>query len=78
MYDAARGADVLQSLNQAFRDAAEFAPAAALIAEAPNARALLEAAFSASPYLAALAQRTPADLAACLTRDPEAHARRRA
>ena len=75
MYDAARGADVLQSLNQAFRDAAEFAPAAALIAEAPNARALLEAAFSASPYLAALAQRTPADLAACLTRDPEAHAR---
>ncbi|MGD9502117.1 MAG: bifunctional [glutamine synthetase] adenylyltransferase/[glutamine synthetase]-adenylyl-L-tyrosine phosphorylase, partial [Methyloceanibacter sp.] len=75
VYDAARGADVLQSLNQAFRDASEFAPAAALIAEAPKARALLEAAFSASPYLAALAQRTPADLAEILTRDPEAHVR---
>jgi [glutamine synthetase] adenylyltransferase / [glutamine synthetase]-adenylyl-L-tyrosine phosphorylase len=75
VYDAARGADVLQSLTQAFRDTAAFAPAAALIAEAPKARELLEAAFSASPYLAALAQRTPADLAACLLRDPEAHAR---
>jgi glutamate-ammonia-ligase adenylyltransferase len=73
VYDAARGADVLDSLNRAFRDDCQSAPAAGLIAEAPKARDLLEATFSASPYLASLALRNPADLAACLMRDPETH-----
>jgi [glutamine synthetase] adenylyltransferase / [glutamine synthetase]-adenylyl-L-tyrosine phosphorylase len=39
----------------------------------PKLRDLLKATFSASPYLAALAQRNPADLAACLTGDPDTH-----
>ena len=50
-----------------------MAPAAKLLAEAAKARALLQAAFSASPYLASLALRNPADLAQCLLRDPETH-----
>src|SRR5262249_6167010 len=44
-----------------------------LLAEAPQVRDLLKATFSASPYLAALAQRNPADLAACLIADPDTH-----
>ena len=73
VYDASRGADVLESLSKAFRGAAEFAPAAERLAGSPQARDLLQASFSASPYLASLALRNPADLAECLVRNPEDH-----
>ncbi|MGV1014351.1 MAG: bifunctional [glutamine synthetase] adenylyltransferase/[glutamine synthetase]-adenylyl-L-tyrosine phosphorylase, partial [Methyloceanibacter sp.] len=68
VYDAARGADVLDTLAKA-----AVPDLAALIAEAPKVKALLEATFSCSPYLASLALRDPAMLAECLTRDPDAH-----
>ena len=73
VYDAARGADVLESLTKAFGDASDLAPAAKLLAEAPKVRELLAASFSGSPYLASLALRDPAILAECLLRDPDAH-----
>jgi len=73
VYDAARGADVLESLTKAFRGAEELAPAAKLIGESSKVRDLLSAAFSASPYLTSLALRDPAGLADCLLRDPDTH-----
>ncbi|MEZ5827777.1 MAG: bifunctional [glutamine synthetase] adenylyltransferase/[glutamine synthetase]-adenylyl-L-tyrosine phosphorylase [Hyphomicrobiales bacterium] len=72
IYDAARGADVLQAVSKAMEAAPALTPAAKLAA-APRPKALLEAAFSGAPYLAALAQRAPHLLADCLTRDPDAH-----
>jgi len=72
IYDAARGADVLAGVLQALRDVPALAPAAELAAE-PKTKALLEAAFSGAPYLAALAQRSPQLLADCLMRDPDVH-----
>jgi len=72
IYDAARGADVLASVLQALGDVPALAPAAEAAA-APRTKALLEAAFSAAPYLAALAQRSPQLLADCLVRDPDTH-----
>ena len=71
-YDAARGADALESLSKAFRGAPELAPAAKLLSESSKVRELLETTFSASPYLTALALRRPASLAGCLLRDPDA------
>jgi glutamate-ammonia-ligase adenylyltransferase len=68
VYDAARGADGLDSLAKA--DIPELSN---LLTEAPRARALLEAAFAGSPYLASLARRDPALIAECLTRVPNAH-----
>ena len=73
VYDASRGADVLESLTKAFRGASELAPAAERLADVPQARDLLQATFSASPYLASLALRNPADLAECLVRTPESY-----
>ncbi len=67
-YDAARGADVLDTLSQA--DVPELA---GLIAGNPDVKELLLGTFSCSPYLAALSLRDPRALAGCLTRDPEAH-----
>jgi [glutamine synthetase] adenylyltransferase / [glutamine synthetase]-adenylyl-L-tyrosine phosphorylase len=72
IYDAARGADVLDGVLKALRETPELA-AAADVAAAPEPKALLEATFSAAPYLAALAQRSPHLLADCLTRDPDSH-----
>ena len=72
VYDAARGADVLQAVLMAMREAPALAPAADA-AEAPQAAALLDAVFSAAPYLAALSQRSPQLLADCLLRDPDSH-----
>jgi len=73
VYDAARGADVLESLIKAFGGASNLAPAARLLAEAPKVEELLSASFSGSPYLASLALRDPPVLAECLLRDPDAH-----
>ncbi len=73
VFDAARGADVLESLTKAFRAADELAPAAELIGKSPKVRDLLNATFSASPYLTSLALRDPARLADCLLRDPDSH-----
>jgi glutamate-ammonia-ligase adenylyltransferase len=72
VYDAARGADALETLAKAFRSASGLAPAAKLLAEAPMAGDLLVATFSASPYLTSLALRDPALVADCLLRDPDA------
>ena len=73
VYEAARGADALESLTKAFKGAAELAPAARLLAEAPNVGGLLSAIFSASPYLTSLALRDPKLAADCLLIDPDAH-----
>jgi len=73
VYDASRGAEILESLTKAFRGAAEFAPAAEILAGSAKAQDLFKASFSASPYLASLALRNPADLAACLVQSPEAY-----
>ncbi|ODR99690.1 glutamine-synthetase adenylyltransferase [Methyloceanibacter superfactus] len=72
IYDAARGADVLASALKALREVPALAASAELLA-APKSAALLEAVFSASPYLAALAGRSPHLLLECLTRDPDTH-----
>jgi glutamate-ammonia-ligase adenylyltransferase len=67
IYDAARGADVLDSLAQS------QAPDLAALLAAPKVKDLLEASFSCSPYLVSLALRDPAMLAECLKRDPDTH-----
>ena len=67
IYDAARGADVLDTLAKA------EVPDLAVLMAAPKVRALLEATFSCSPYLASLARRDPQMLADCLRRDPDTH-----
>jgi glutamate-ammonia-ligase adenylyltransferase len=72
VYDAARGADALESLTNSFGEAADLAPAAKLL-ERSKVRELLAATFSCSPYLTSLALRDPATLAECLLRDPDAH-----
>jgi [glutamine synthetase] adenylyltransferase / [glutamine synthetase]-adenylyl-L-tyrosine phosphorylase len=71
VHDAARGADALDSLSNALRDVPELAAATKLLSESPKVRELLEATFSASPYLTALALRHPTDLADCLLGDPD-------
>jgi [glutamine synthetase] adenylyltransferase / [glutamine synthetase]-adenylyl-L-tyrosine phosphorylase len=73
VFDAARGADVLAGVEEAFRISPELAPAARLVSDEPRVRQLLGASFSGSPYLAALALRNPAFLADCLLRDPDSH-----
>jgi glutamate-ammonia-ligase adenylyltransferase len=72
-FDAARGADALESLTKAFEGISELAPAAKLVAGAAKARELLIAVFSGSPYLTSLALRDPALMAECLMRDPDSH-----
>ena len=72
VYDAARGADVVQAVQKAFAEDPALAQAAQAAA-APDVTALLQAVFSSSGYLAALAQRSPDLLAECLTRDPDTH-----
>jgi glutamate-ammonia-ligase adenylyltransferase len=73
IYNEARGADLLDSLAKALAAADDLAPAAKLLSAAPKVRALLAAAFSGAPYLAALAARDPGLLAECLLRDPDGH-----
>ena len=71
-YDAGRGADVLAGILKDLREVPALAASAEIVA-APGSTALLEAVFSASPYLAALSQRSPHLLLECLARDPDAH-----
>jgi glutamate-ammonia-ligase adenylyltransferase len=73
IYDAARGADALESLTKALEGTSKLAPVAKLVAGAPKVRELLAAVFSDSPYLTSLALRDPALLADCLMRDPDTH-----
>jgi [glutamine synthetase] adenylyltransferase / [glutamine synthetase]-adenylyl-L-tyrosine phosphorylase len=73
IYDAARGADILDTLTKAFGADESLAPAAALLRDEPKVRDLIAGSLSGAPYLAALAQRDPRLLADCLTRDPDAH-----
>jgi len=73
IYDAARGAEILDTLTKGFGASAELAPAAKLLRGAPSLREFLVAALSGAPYLAALAQREPNLLAECLLRDPDAY-----
>jgi glutamate-ammonia-ligase adenylyltransferase len=72
IFDAARGADVLEGLKDAFV-APRFGEARRLVSDAPKVRALLGGAFSASHYLASLASRSPGLLADTLLLDPDAH-----
>jgi glutamate-ammonia-ligase adenylyltransferase len=72
VFDAARGADVLEGLKEAFA-APQFAEARRVLSEAAKVRQLLGGSFSGSPYLASLALRNPALLADCLLLDPDAH-----
>ncbi len=72
IYDGPRGADVLQTVQAALDNDPELA-AAAEAAREPKTASLLEAVFSCSSYLAALAQRAPDLLAACLSQDPDTH-----
>ena len=73
VHDAARGADALASLVQAFQNSPGLSAAAKPFAEEPEVRDLLAATFSNSPYLTSLALREPELLAECLLRDPDAH-----
>ena len=72
IYDAPRGADVLQTVQAALDNDPSLAEAVQ-VARAPKTASFLEAVFSSSSYLAALAQRAPDLLAACLTHDPDTH-----
>jgi glutamate-ammonia-ligase adenylyltransferase len=72
VYDAPRGADVLQGVLTRLRETPGL-EAAADIAAAPKPRALLEAVFADAPYLAALSTRAPDILADCLTRNCDTH-----
>ncbi|MGC1347235.1 MAG: bifunctional [glutamine synthetase] adenylyltransferase/[glutamine synthetase]-adenylyl-L-tyrosine phosphorylase [Methyloceanibacter sp.] len=71
VYDAARGADILNTLTKALGASDELAPAAKLLQDSPRVGDFLAAALSGAPYLAALAQRAPGLLAECLLRDPD-------
>ncbi|MFZ2017922.1 MAG: bifunctional [glutamine synthetase] adenylyltransferase/[glutamine synthetase]-adenylyl-L-tyrosine phosphorylase [Methyloceanibacter sp.] len=73
VFDAARGADVLDGVKEAFRASPDLAPAERLVSDEPRVRQLLSATFSGSPYLASLALRNPSLLADCLLRDPDSH-----
>ncbi|HKA47044.1 MAG TPA: bifunctional [glutamine synthetase] adenylyltransferase/[glutamine synthetase]-adenylyl-L-tyrosine phosphorylase [Methyloceanibacter sp.] len=73
VYDAARGADILNTLTKAFAAADELAPAANLLRASQDVRDFLAASLSGAPYLAALTQREPGLLSRCLLLDPDAH-----
>ena len=73
VYDAARAADVLDTLAKALANLPQSGHAAELIAQSAQVRALLTGAFSGSSYLASLAMRDPALLAECLLCDPDQH-----
>lgn len=67
IHDAARGADVLETL------AKSPVPDLPDLLAMPQVKDLLEASFSCSPYLASLALRDPAMLAECLRLNPDTH-----
>lgn len=72
VYDAARGADVLQVVEKGLVESPLLADSAKTVSD-PDTAAFLQAVFSGSSYLAALSQRSPELLAECLRRDPDAH-----
>jgi [glutamine synthetase] adenylyltransferase / [glutamine synthetase]-adenylyl-L-tyrosine phosphorylase len=76
VYDVAHGADLLNTLTKAFDASQQLAPAANLLEVSSTVRDFLAAALSGAPYLAALAQRDPSQLAECLLREPDAHLER--
>jgi glutamate-ammonia-ligase adenylyltransferase len=71
--DRVRGADIIDSLTKALGASPELAPAAKLLRDQPKVRDLIAGALACAPYLAAIAQRDPALLADCLSRDPDVH-----
>ncbi|MGI8724513.1 MAG: bifunctional [glutamine synthetase] adenylyltransferase/[glutamine synthetase]-adenylyl-L-tyrosine phosphorylase [Methyloceanibacter sp.] len=73
VYDAARAADVLETLAKALASLPQAGHAAEPITQSAQVRGLLAGAFSGSSYLASLAMRDPALLAECLERDPDEH-----
>jgi glutamate-ammonia-ligase adenylyltransferase len=73
VYDAARGADVLDAVVKALQHTPELAAAADAVADMPKVKELLEATFSCSPFLSLLSQRDPSLLADCLVLDPDTH-----
>lgn len=72
IYDAARGADVLRSIQKTLSADADLAGGAEVL-KVPKIETLLVAVFSSSPYLAALCEREPCLLSECLLRDPDTH-----
>lgn len=72
VFDAERGADVLASVRKALAEDPSAARAVEFL-DSPQVAAFLTAVFSGSPFLAALSERNPDLLAACLTEDPDAH-----
>ncbi|MDJ0512179.1 MAG: bifunctional [glutamine synthetase] adenylyltransferase/[glutamine synthetase]-adenylyl-L-tyrosine phosphorylase [Methyloceanibacter sp.] len=77
VFDADRGADVLATVRQAWQQDPTAARAAPLL-DSPEVASFLTAVFSGSPFLAALSERNPDILAACLTEDPDTHLSRAA
>jgi len=71
--DKARGADIVDSLTRTLVASPELDPAGKLLRDEPKVRDLIAGALACAPYLAAIAQRDPALLADCLTRDPDVH-----
>ncbi|ODR98442.1 hypothetical protein AUC68_08390 [Methyloceanibacter methanicus] len=70
IFDAERGGDVLASVQKALEQDSGCARAVEIL-RAPKVAAFLTAVFSGSPFLAALCERNPTLLAACLAEDPE-------
>ena len=71
--DAARGADIIDSLTKGLGASLELAHAAKLLRDDRKVRDLIAGALACAPYLAAIAQLDPSLLADCLIRDPDVH-----
>ncbi|MGD2025801.1 MAG: bifunctional [glutamine synthetase] adenylyltransferase/[glutamine synthetase]-adenylyl-L-tyrosine phosphorylase, partial [Methyloceanibacter sp.] len=72
VFDADRGADVLATVRGGLVQDPGSARAIEFL-DSPKVASFLTAVFSGSPFLAALSERRPALLAACLTEDPSTH-----
>lgn len=77
VFDADRGVGVLATVQQAWARNPMAARASSLL-DTPEVASFLTAVFSGSPFLAALSERNPDILAACLTEDPDTHLSRAA
>ncbi|MEM9590889.1 MAG: hypothetical protein AAF967_06060, partial [Pseudomonadota bacterium] len=77
VFDADRGVGVLATMRQAWARDPMAARASSLL-DTPEVASFLTAVFSGSPFLAALSERNPDILAACLTEDPDTHLSRAA
>lgn len=72
IFDAARGGDVLAAVQKGLAGDERWVEASAML-DSPKVASFLTAVFSGSPYLAALASRSPDLLAECLMTDPDVH-----